>query len=94
MTKRLAPSTKSIETLSLAQKWITDCIANHPLCSNVDKDFRWYPTRLLDCGSLGSSDGSYRLIETGNADLDGPYMTLSHCWGFTDCLKLTTDNYA
>lgn len=33
-------------------------------------------------------------METKSVSISGPYMTLSHCWGRADCLKLTTDNYA
>ncbi|RSL37837.1 hypothetical protein CEP53_015447, partial [Fusarium sp. AF-6] len=92
-TKRPPQNTKSSETLSLAQNWIADCVANHQQCKSVARK-SWYPTRLLDCGSAKDLDPWCRLIETKNFAFDGPYMTLSHCWGLVDCLKLTTDNYA
>jgi hypothetical protein len=90
----LSPSTKSASTLSLAQKWIADCTANHPRCNILDRKTRWYPTRLLDCGTSRTLDECCRLVESDNAHLDEPYMTLSHCWGLVDCLKLTTENYS
>ncbi|KAL5625662.1 hypothetical protein FOBRF1_000005 [Fusarium oxysporum] len=92
--KRPPQNTKSLETLSLAQSWIADCVANHQQCNKSVTRKNWYPTRLLDCGSAKDSDPWYRLIETKNFAIDGPYMTLSHCWGLADCIKLTTDNYA
>ena len=52
----------------------------------------YYPTRLLDCGIPQDSEESCHLIETRDLSLDGPYMTLSHCWGRANCLKLTTSN--
>jgi hypothetical protein len=55
-------------------------------------DRNWYPTRLLDCGTLEDQEQDCRLIETNTTTLEGPYMTLSHCWGRTKCLKLTTGN--
>ncbi|RYP29109.1 hypothetical protein DL767_006879 [Monosporascus sp. MG133] len=52
-----------------------------------------YPTRLLDCGSPESAlNSACRLIETDSVAVTGPYLTLSHCWGVAECLKLTTDN--
>ncbi|EPE36412.1 hypothetical protein GLAREA_05750 [Glarea lozoyensis ATCC 20868] len=53
----LSPSTKSASTLTLAQKWIADCTANHPRCSILEKRTRWYPTRLLDCGKSTTLEG-------------------------------------
>lgn len=55
----------------------------------------WHPPRLLDCGFSEDPHETHldcRLIETGGRTLDGPYMTLSHCWGTVDCLRLTTSN--
>ena len=57
------------------------------------------PTRLVDCNP--SKDGHFpgnfvRVIETANftdKQRSKPYLTLSHCWGRADCLKLKTSNY-
>jgi hypothetical protein len=93
IAKNLAPSTKSAETLSLAKNWIADCTANHQRCNIVIGEKPRYPTRLLNFGLVDDSHTCCRLVETSTTVLDGPYMTLSHCWGLADCLKLTTDNY-
>ncbi|RSM08590.1 hypothetical protein CEP52_004607 [Fusarium oligoseptatum] len=92
--KRLPDSTKSPETLSMAKEWISDCVKNHPTCNHINTETSWYPTRLLDCGSQADADPLCTLVETRTNRLTGPYMTLSHCWGLIDCIKLTTDNYA
>lgn len=34
------------------------------------------------------------MVETTYMSSDQPYMTLSHCWGHAECLKLTTSNYS
>ncbi|KAH7073510.1 heterokaryon incompatibility protein [Paraphoma chrysanthemicola] len=91
--ERLTESTKSAETLSIARNWIEECSAKHQQCNTFMREQGWYPTRLLDCGPFEDSEQCCRLIETDTISFNGPYMTLSHCWGRTDCLKLTTDNY-
>ncbi|KAL8373083.1 hypothetical protein RB599_000342 [Gaeumannomyces hyphopodioides] len=84
----LSSSTKSVETMSMAKQWLADCTCYKPSQAQA-----WYPTRLLDCGVDGGE--STRLVETSSNAVNGPYMTLSHCWGdVKDTLRLTTDNYA
>ena len=46
------------------------------------------PTRVLDVGDQTSS--TIRLVEPRSQAMSGPYLTLSHCWGQTEVLKLTT----
>lgn len=87
-------STKSPETIATAKRWINKCITSHELCPKTSPtDTQWYPTRLLDCGSSNNSGLQCRIIDTNNSKLLGPYMTLSHCWGSVDCLRLTAGNY-
>ena len=89
----LSNTTKSDDTISLAKKWIAECSSTHKQCKTPSTNKRWYPTRLVDCGVLGDSEPLCRLIETRATILDGPYLTLSHCWGLAKCLQLTADNY-
>ena len=89
----LSSNTRSDETLSQARSWLERCVASHHSCSNSTDPENWYPSRLLDCGPKGNSVLYCRLIATDGANLHGAYMTLSHCWGHVDCLKLTTSNY-
>ena len=60
------------------RKWIHNCDHNHAHCIKPNKT-TWVPTRLLD---LQTGDASLiRLIETKDTPIQGPYVTLSHCWG-------------
>ena len=43
------------------------------------------PTRVLDVGRE-----TVRLIEPRAQAMNSPYLTLSHCWGRTEVIKLTT----
>ncbi|KAL8366475.1 hypothetical protein RB595_004989 [Gaeumannomyces hyphopodioides] len=89
---RLSPSTRSTQTFSTAKQWIKTCTQSHEECNDGTPKVAWYPTRLLECGIDGDSE-TLRLVESSKTTVGGPYMTLSHCWGDADCLKLTTDNY-
>ena len=89
----LSSNTRSDETLSQAKSWLERCVASHHSCSNSADPENWYPSRLLDGGPKGNSVLYCRLVATNGANLHGAYMTLSHCWGHVDCLKLTTSNY-
>jgi Heterokaryon incompatibility protein (HET) len=62
---------------------------NHPKCNKVRADREWFPTRLIDVGRPGPGDEVIRLIATSNSLPDGPYVTLSHCWGSAIFLQLT-----
>ncbi|KAH6972470.1 heterokaryon incompatibility protein [Ilyonectria sp. MPI-CAGE-AT-0026] len=90
----LSENTLSAKTFSLAKNWITDCAANHQQCNKATPGKGWYPTRLLELGSPDRPGRHWRLIETNHVAVEGPYITLSHCWGSAECMKLTTDNYA
>ncbi|KAL8396400.1 hypothetical protein RB594_004628 [Gaeumannomyces avenae] len=90
--RRLSPSTRSTQTFSTAKRLIATCTQSHEECTRYAPNVAWYPTRLLERRVDGDSE-TLRLVETGKTAVDGPYMTLSHCWGDKDCLKLTTDNY-
>ena len=72
----------------LQKNWIRDCSENHPACRSVSGD--WMPTRVLDVGNTKCS--IVRLIETRPQAVNGPYLTLSHCWGQSEVVKLTTAN--
>ncbi|KAH0528234.1 hypothetical protein TsFJ059_003124 [Trichoderma semiorbis] len=63
------------------KKWIKD----HDMCGNNNAQQmaspQWYPTRLIDVGTLESDRSSVKVIETGISVPRGSYVTLSHCWG-------------
>lgn len=83
---QLSLSTGSEGSLELAAHWFKTCRENHPKC-NTQFGSRWYPRRLLDV-----SESKPRLILTSAQTPDGPYATLSHCWGEDEFLVLTAEN--
>jgi len=64
---------KSIE---LATLWFNDCLTSHARCPSSSKSPAFYPRRLLDLRNSPIS-----LIESDTTRPNGPYATLSHCWG-------------
>jgi hypothetical protein len=59
----------------LARSWLMKCITEHKTCDR-DRDRNWYPARLLDV-----TRPEPRLVLTKDEKPEGPYATLSHCWG-------------
>lgn len=68
-----------------------DCMTNHRCDDIRTQSQSWYPVRLLDFAP--KEPYGCRLIETNDVDIREPYMTLSHCWGKRETLRLTTDNH-
>lgn len=92
---KLEHSTQSATTMCQAAAWIKHCQDNHQSRKPGRKD--WWPTRLLDCGlAINPSQEQIRIVESDSNinPLRSLYVTLSHCWGDKDHLKLTTRNYA
>ncbi|KAK5988256.1 hypothetical protein PT974_12397 [Cladobotryum mycophilum] len=79
----------------LAREWLRQCLQRHTKCTLASQIFpsnHGYPTRLLDVGGRGETD-LVRLVITAELDKDKPeYLTLSHCWGGANILKLLTKN--
>ena len=72
---RIPPDTGDPAVAELALSWLRKCLKNHERCGRgQDPDFS--PPRLLDV-----SGNEPRLILTNLETPDGPYATLSHCWG-------------
>ncbi|KAF5524870.1 hypothetical protein CGCA056_v002470 [Colletotrichum aenigma] len=92
-SKELSRRTDSESTLSIAKQWIDRCFKEHKRCNHpLQQDAARFPTRLLDCGHPDDSAARVRLVISTEQTVQGPFMTLSHCWGSADCLVLTTDN--
>lgn len=80
-------STGSDAVLRLAAHWLNSC-HTHRRCIPTDQT-TWLPRRLLDVESP-NDPFTFRVVEVEEANLKGVrYMTLSHCWGTSDFLKLT-----
>lgn len=84
-------TTASDECWGLVTKWYTDCTKNHKRCSEYGAGAQWYPTRLLDLNSDGDTD-KISLCITKERQMQGPYLTLSHCWGTTPIKVLTKES--
>jgi hypothetical protein len=86
-------STNSPATVKLAQTWLRNCLDNHDRC-NYDIEKYWRPTRLIELdqpsnGSVALSCWSHEMTTT-----EFKYVTLSHCWGYGDPLKLTSSTFS
>jgi hypothetical protein len=74
----------------LIRSWVETCDSTHTDCmrrrKGTPKAKRFVPTRLLDIS--GPPGAPIRVIETAKTSVQGPYCSLSHCWGllkFTEC---------
>jgi len=72
---------------SLARGWLQNCLQNHPKCTQTDKN--WHPTRLLKISNPEFT--TVQLILTAQNRPTSSYLTLSHCWGQLNFLKLTSN---
>ncbi|KAK4640932.1 hypothetical protein QC761_608050 [Podospora bellae-mahoneyi] len=65
-------------TVSKVSQWLELCGQDHDTCSPLRSGLQtqqWYPSRLISV-----HPGSVRLVETVEATITGPYLTLSHRW--------------
>jgi Heterokaryon incompatibility protein (HET) len=92
-------NTESQISWRLITKWIDDCLRDHSQCS-AGRNRSWKPTRLVDLGEDASKLQPRLIIsndhftKTSNGDEPYPdnssdhYVTLSHCWGRIEILRL------
>ena len=72
--------------------WLSNCFQTHSLtCGNEKAGNPWYPTRLL-CINISSTSVEVRLQECKLQKPCGNYLTLSHRWGASVPLQLTSQN--
>jgi hypothetical protein len=80
--------TGSKKSQALISHWFNTCLHQHSKCE-ASGGQRWYPRRVLDVS------GDYVcLLETADHALNGPYATMSHCWGVKRFLTMTSENKA
>ncbi|KAH8883514.1 HET-domain-containing protein [Thozetella sp. PMI_491] len=83
----LRGDSSSAESVLLAKRWLQSCVRQHQKCPNATAAM--LPARILDIGM--ESEDFVKLVTTaGQRDT---YACLSHCWGLTQTLTLTKDNY-
>lgn len=86
---QVAKSTASDDTFMLGKYWLQRCLTHHRECCKAQlfpNDQR--PTRLL---AVGQGD-TIRLVLTSELRKKPKYLTLSHCWGGADIVKLKLNN--
>lgn len=82
----LGPSTNSKQSWAQVDRWIHECRTHHRRCRRHSRSENPLPTRLLDIGEIDPEDwsvGRMRLVETKDAGIKEPYVTVSHKWGTT-----------
>jgi hypothetical protein len=75
--------------LETASQWLENCVRHHERCRARIK-IGWHPKRLLDVGLKTGCD--IHLLESPELGPEEKYFTLSHCWGKTSNVALTTAN--
>jgi hypothetical protein len=80
--------------LDLATAWFSKCQSEHPLCASLTAESFFVPTRLVDVFPNGksNSDSHWSIVDGKKETVVKGYLTLSHCWGKVENLKLTKDN--
>lgn len=86
----------SEDTFRVMSKWLDDCVSKHDGCTwRTGNSTAWYPTRLVDVGPPGSSVWN---VHTATQEpppfLSRGYLTLSHRWGPSPFIQLTSDTLA
>ena len=89
-TCQTAPNTASKPCFELARHWLSSCRTNHTRCTKYLSATPFHPTRLIEIAPL-ASDTSHELHLriAGEHSPEVTYITLSHCWGQSEFLKLT-----
>ncbi|EEU37108.1 uncharacterized protein NECHADRAFT_86704 [Fusarium vanettenii 77-13-4] len=84
-------STGHENVAKLAKHWLESCKADHECEQRCGQQRRnWHPGRLIE---VGSPQKKPRLVNREDAQLEGGYAALSHCWGPNpNFLMLKTDN--
>ena len=89
-TCQIAPNTASEPCWKLAKHWLSSCQSDHTRCTKFLSATPFHPTRLIEIAPRASaSNDKLHLRIAGEHSPEVPYMTLSHCWGKSEFLKLT-----
>ncbi|KAJ0109966.1 HET-domain-containing protein [Diaporthe amygdali] len=79
--RQVSPIVDAGDNLKVISSWLQSCQTSDSRCSTSNQEL-FKPTRLIDVGDPGSSNGNPRLVK-GDA-LEGEsaaYVALSYCWG-------------
>jgi Heterokaryon incompatibility protein (HET) len=99
-TSPISPSTLHRDVFELAKDWIKECAQSHQKCRPASET-AWHPTRLLDLESVLDPNNSIAVVRlvsqkdcerrNSQPEFEGEYVTLSHCWGKGEFIKLTRE---
>jgi hypothetical protein len=83
-------NTSSNETFTVIGQWLNDCRSHHVHCIKCHSDESWYPTILLDIGTI---EGNVKIVESKDIPhaSQHPHVTLSHRWSSLNIPRLTVD---
>jgi hypothetical protein len=100
----MGSSTGSEHSWQQINTWLEDCDENHPGCRSPSVSL-WKPNRLLDLGNDEhqsirlvvsekhfESNASLSQVSPSRQNTESRYMTISHCWGTSDILRLLSSN--
>lgn len=92
---RLSKSLSNEEPTALAREWLRQCNERHrkySLAVALARPGHGYPTRLIDVGNGQEKSLQIRLVITKELRTEPEYLTLSHCWGNAEIMKLFLGN--
>ncbi|KAK2017364.1 heterokaryon incompatibility protein [Colletotrichum eremochloae] len=91
----LGSGTDSEASFTQMKTWLNHCKENHPRCKPRHSSRNFMPTRVLDVGVPRSPwpPTHIRVVNTREQNIKEQYMTLSHCWGKKEFVKLTDGNF-
>ncbi|KAI0112495.1 heterokaryon incompatibility protein-domain-containing protein [Nemania sp. FL0031] len=78
----------SASSVSTAKDWLENCVLNHESC-RPEPGATTLPTRFLDVNDGCNNDTLF--LRENSDGLDHRYVALSHCWGTSRPLCLTSD---
>ncbi|KAH7391688.1 heterokaryon incompatibility protein-domain-containing protein [Pyrenochaeta sp. MPI-SDFR-AT-0127] len=85
--------TDAPEVSHLVKRWLRTCLETHEGCHTcVQLPYKrpYVPTRLIKIKAIGNTLRSAKLlIEGSRPDSSNFYLTLSHCWGNGNIIRLT-----
>jgi hypothetical protein len=89
--KKLDDHSDWTASMTCARTWLSECLQSHPRCQVPcsSKPTAYRPTRLIEIGQPEPHKLRVRLSSELDDDVS-PYATLSHCWGNSKALRLTS----
>ncbi|KAE9375170.1 HET-domain-containing protein [Stipitochalara longipes BDJ] len=89
----LPTSTAASATFQWLDEKLKECLSTHSECKAYSQNSTYLPTRVIDVGaSTNTPSGKVYLVYPAIENRQGPYTTLSYCWGGEQNSSLTTAN--